>query len=101
MGGFHILDLVVILGVALLIFGPKTLQSIAHSAGRGVNKAKQAKEKLKAELPMEELAQVGETFSQIPLTPQQAAQKIVKSALMPDEKKKQELEETPESTAQE
>lgn len=101
MGGFHVLDLIVILGIALLIFGPKTLQSIAHSTGRGVGKAKQAKEKIQAELPMEELAKVSETISQIPLTPQQAAQKMVSSALAPDEKKKQEHEEIPERSSQE
>ena len=101
MGGFHPLDLIVIIGVALLIFGPKTLQSIAHSTGRGLGKANQAKEKIQAELPMEELAKVSETIAQIPLTPQQAAQKVVKSALLPDEKKKPDVEEMAEKRAQE
>lgn len=85
--GFHLLDLVVIVGVALLIFGPKTLQSISHNAGRGLGHAKDVKEKLMAELPMEDLAQVTETVSQIPLSPQQAARRLVSSALTSDEKK--------------
>ncbi len=84
MGGFHPLDLLVIVGIALLIFGPKTLQSIAHSAGRGVNQAKEAKNKLLSELPMEDFAHINETISQIPLSPQQAAQKMISSALKTD-----------------
>ena len=34
--GFHPLDIVILVALALLIFGPKTLQSLSHSAGRGV-----------------------------------------------------------------
>ncbi len=79
--GFHPLDLIVIVGIALLIFGPKTLQSLAHTAGRGVNQAKGAKDKLLAELPMEDFAHINETISRIPLSPQQAAQKMISSAL--------------------
>ena len=82
----HPLDLIVIVGVALVIFGPKTLQSISHSAGRGLGHAKDAKNKLMADLPVEELAKVTSTVSSIPLSPQQAAQKLISSALIPDEK---------------
>lgn len=87
MGGFHILDIIVVVGVALLIFGPKALQSISHNAGRGMGQVKDAKNKLLAELPVEDLARVKETVSQIPLSPQQAAQRLVTSTLLPDEKK--------------
>lgn len=85
--GFHPLDILVIVGIALLIFGPKTLQSISHNAGRGMGHAKGMKDKLMSELPIEELSKVGETFSQIPTSPQQVAQKLVSSALRSDEKK--------------
>jgi Sec-independent protein translocase protein TatA len=85
--GFHPLDILIVVGVALLLFGPKTLQSISHSAGRGMGQANQVKKKVLAELPMEDLAKVNETISQIPLSPQQAAQRIMKSTFMPDEKK--------------
>lgn len=84
--GFHPLELLLIAGVALLIFGPKTLQSLAHKAGRGVNQVKDAKDKLLADLPMEDIHKISQTVSQIPLSPQQAAQKLLSSALLPDEK---------------
>lgn len=87
MGGFHALDLIVIVGIALLIFGPKTLQSISRNAGRGLGQAKEAKNRLLADLPMEDLAQVSQTVSQIPLSPQQAARKLITSALSKEEKK--------------
>lgn len=93
--GFHPLDILVIVGIALLIFGPKTLQSISHNAGRGMGHAKDMKDKLMSELPIEELSKVGETFAQIPTSPQQVAQKLVSSALKSDEKKESTTAETP------
>ena len=93
--GFHPLDILVIVGIALLIFGPKTLQSISHNAGRGMGHAKDMKDKLMSELPIEELSKVGETLAQIPTSPQQVAQKLVSSALKSDEKKESSAAETP------
>jgi len=87
--GFHPLDIIVIVGIALLLFGPKTLQSLSHSAGRGMSHAKDMKDKLMKELPVEELSQFGETFSQIPTSPQQVAQKLIGSSLKSDEKKEE------------
>lgn len=99
--GFHPLDILIIVGIALLIFGPKTLQSISHSAGRGMGHAKEMKDKLMTELPIEELTQVNETISKIPLSPQQAAQKLLASSLKPDEKKAPVSEEAVEKPVQE
>ncbi|HEY0754177.1 MAG TPA: twin-arginine translocase TatA/TatE family subunit [Ktedonobacteraceae bacterium] len=82
--GFHPLDLIVIVVVGLLIFGPKTLQSLSHNAGRGVSKAKDMKDKLMAELPMEEISRVNETIARIPTSPQQMAHHLVSSALKPE-----------------
>lgn len=90
MGGFHALDLIVIVGIALVIFGPKTLQSLARSAGHGLNQAKDAKNKLLAEFPMDDFAKISKTVSQIPLTPQQAAQKLISSAIESDEEQSEE-----------
>lgn len=87
MGGFHPLDLLVIVGIALLLFGPKTVQSLARSTGHGVHRAKATKEKVLVELPVEELAQVSKVVSHIPLSPQQAARKLISSALAPAEKR--------------
>jgi Sec-independent protein translocase protein TatA len=90
MGGFHLLDLVVILVIGLLVAGPKALQSMSRNAGKGMGQAKAMKDKVMAELPMEEVSKISETFSKIPLSPQQAVQML----LTPEqEKKKQETKE--------
>jgi Sec-independent protein translocase protein TatA len=85
MGGFHLLDLIVILVIGLLIAGPKALQSISRNAGKGVGQAKAMKDKVMDELPMEEVSKISETISKIPLSPQQAVQMLV----TPDKEKKQ------------
>ncbi len=82
MGGFHILDLVVIAIIGLALFGPKALQSIARNAGKGVGQAKTAKEKVMAELPLEDLSKVAQ---KVPMNPQQAIQMLI----TPEKKKKQ------------
>ncbi len=74
MGGFHILDLVVIAIIGLALFGPKALQSIARNAGKGVGQAKTAKEKVMAELPLEDLSKVAQ---KVPMNPQQAIQMLI------------------------
>jgi len=78
----HIPELVVLIGIALAIFGPKTLNSMARNAGKGVSQVKNAKDKLMAELPMEEIAKVTESIPQVPLNPQQA----VRMLLTPEQK---------------
>jgi Sec-independent protein translocase protein TatA len=85
MGGFHLIDLVVILVIGLLIAGPKALQSISRNAGKGVGQAKTVKDKVLAELPMEEVSEIKKTLSKIPLSPQQAVQKL----LLPEQENKQ------------
>ncbi len=89
--GFHPLDWLVILGIALLIFGPKAIQSIARNAGKTVSHAKEAKDKLLAELPMEELNSGRENISRIPMSPQQAAIML----LTPEQQRKQETPKAP------
>ena len=85
MGGLHLLDLIVILAIGLLIAGPKALQSISHKAGKGVGQAKTIKDKVMAELPMEEVTEIKKTLSKIPLSPQKAVQKL----LLPEQENKQ------------
>src|SRR6266481_5107782 len=85
--GFHPLEWLVLIGVVLVIFGPKHLQSISHNAGRGLSHAKEMKDKLMSELPVEEISKINETLSKIPTSPQQVAQKVIQAALTPDEKK--------------
>ncbi len=86
MGGFHLIDLIVILVIGLLVAGPKALQSISRNAGKGVGQAKTVKDKVMAELPMEEVSKISQTISKIPLSPQQAVQML----LTPEQEKKQE-----------
>ena len=74
MGGFHILDLVIIAIIGLALFGPKALQSIARNAGKSVGQAKTAKEKVMAELPLEELSKMAH---KVPMNPQQAIQMLI------------------------
>ncbi len=85
MGGLHLLDLIVILAIALLIAGPKTVQTLSRKVGKSVGQAKTMKDKVMAELPMEEISEISNTFSKIPMSPQQAAQQL----LLPDQENKQ------------
>src|SRR5690242_4983106 len=91
--GFHPLDWLIILAIGLLIFGPKAIQSIARNAGKTVGQAKEAKDRLLSELPMEELNSVRDHISRIPLSPQQAAVML----LTPEQQREQEKQkkETP------
>ncbi len=95
--GFHPLDWLVILAIGLLIFGPKAVQSVARNAGKTVSHAKEAKDKLLAELPMEELNSVREHISRIPMSPQQAAMMLLTPEQQRDQdKQKQETPQVPE-----
>ncbi len=88
--GFHPLDWLVILAIGLLIFGPKAIQSMARNAGKTVGQAKEAKDKLLAELPMEELNHVRENIARIPMSPQQAAIML----LTPEQQREQDKQKT-------
>jgi TatA/E family protein of Tat protein translocase len=83
MMGFHFLDMAIIAGIVLVLFGPKTLQSLARSAGKGVNQAKAMKDKVMSELPIEEISKMAEHIPQVPLNSRQAIQML----LTPEEKK--------------
>lgn len=74
MGIFHIVDLVVLAVIGLAIFGPKTLQSMARNAGKGLSQAKMAKDKLMTDLPLEELSNISQN---VPRSPQQAIQMLM------------------------
>ncbi len=72
--GFHMLDLIPVLLIALAIMGPKALQSMSRSLGKGIGQAKEVKDQVLSELPVEEINKVAH---QIPMSPQQAIQKIL------------------------
>lgn len=84
MGGFHFSSLTVVLVMSLVIAGPKALQALSRHVGKSVGQAKAMKEKVMAELPMEEISGLVQSISKIPLSPQQAVQRL----LTPEQEKK-------------
>ena|SRR5579872_1261186 len=74
--GFHWFELLIIAGIGLILLGPKTVQSIARNAGKGVSQAKNVKDQVLAEVP-EEVTQLSQHISRIPLSPQQAVQMLM------------------------
>jgi len=74
---FHFADLIVIAAIGLALFGPKTLQTIARSAGKGLGQAKTMKDKVMSELPMEEITKITDHIPQVPLNSRQAIQMLL------------------------
>ncbi len=70
MGG-HWVELIIVVLVGLALFGPKTLQSMGRNAGRGIGQAKDIKDKVMSELPMEEIHKMSQS---IPTSPRHAVQ---------------------------
>jgi Sec-independent protein translocase protein TatA len=96
MGG-HWLDILIVAGIALAIFGPKTLQSWARSAGKGVAQAKDMKDNLLSDLPMEDIAKITDSIPQVPLNSRQAVEMLLASD---DEKEKKAKASEQSSTKQ-
>jgi len=92
--GFHLPELIVLIGIALAIFGPKTLNSLARDAGKGVSQVKNAKDKIMAEFPMEEISKVTNSIPQVPLNPQQAVRMLLTSEQKESVKKERETKAT-------
>jgi TatA/E family protein of Tat protein translocase len=92
--GLHLPDLLIILGIALAIFGPKTLQSVARNAGKGVSQAKSMKDKVLSELP-EEVTQVSQHISRVPMSPQQAVQMLMAPEKEQKSEERKPVEDTP------
>jgi Sec-independent protein translocase protein TatA len=91
----HLVEILIIAGIGLAIFGPKVLQDIARNAGKGVGQANTMKEKFMADLPIKELNSVAETVSKVPTNPAQAMQMMVKKTLLPEEKSAKKATESP------
>jgi Sec-independent protein translocase protein TatA len=85
------LDLVVILLIGLAIFGPRALQSMARSAGRGMSQAKAMKDKVMAELPVEEISEVSRQIPRVPMNSHQAIHMLMTPELV--EKKTEETKQ--------
>ena len=71
--GIHFVDTLVIVLIGLALLGPKMLQSVARNAGKGVGQAKEMKDKLMAELPMEDIAKFSENIPSVPLNSREPA----------------------------
>jgi Sec-independent protein translocase protein TatA len=80
MGG-HWLDILIVALVGLTIFGPKALQSMARSAGKGLGQAKDIKDKVMSDLALDEITKVTSSLPQVPLNSKQAFQMLMKSAV--------------------
>jgi Sec-independent protein translocase protein TatA len=79
MGGFHMLDIIVVAAIALALFGPKALQSMARGAGKGVAQAKDMKDKLMSDLPVEDITNITDHIPQVPLNARQAVGMLLAS----------------------
>ena len=98
MGGFHFFDLIPILVIGLLILGPKSFQSVARNAGKGMKKAKSAKDSLLADLPIEEINKIAQ---QIPMSPQQAVFKLLTPEEQEEQHPKRKKKKVPSVTVEE
>lgn len=79
----HIIEILIIAGIALAIFGPKTLQSLARNAGKTTGEVKNAKDKFMSHVPADDISKLHETLNKVPTNPAQAVQML----MTPTEKK--------------
>jgi Sec-independent protein translocase protein TatA len=77
--GLHIVDIIIVAAIGLALFGSKALQSAAHEAGKTMGQAKQAKDKIMAEVPLDEITRIKGNIPQIPLNSRQAVQMLMDS----------------------
>jgi Sec-independent protein translocase protein TatA len=77
--GLHIVDIIIVAAIGLALFGPKALQSVAREAGKTVSQVKQAKDKVMAEVPLDEITKIKENIPQVPLNSRQAVQMLMDS----------------------
>ncbi|GHO45123.1 Sec-independent protein translocase subunit TatA/TatB [Ktedonospora formicarum] len=74
--GFHPLELAIVAFILLAIFGPKKLTSLMHSMGKGVAQAKNMKDKIMAEVPVEDLSKLKEQVNTV-TNPGKAIQRLL------------------------
>jgi TatA/E family protein of Tat protein translocase len=91
----RIMDMAIIAVIVLALFGAKTLQSVAHSAGKTAAQMKQAKKQVMSDLGVDDLKKATEALPRIPLNPQQA----VKQYILSDTSKKAPAEEASTSSS--
>jgi Sec-independent protein translocase protein TatA len=78
--GLHFVDMIIVAAIGLALFGPKALQSVAREAGKTVSQAKQAKDKVMAEVPLvDEVTKIKDNIPQVPLNSRQALEMLMDS----------------------
>ncbi|GCE20202.1 Sec-independent protein translocase subunit TatA/TatB [Dictyobacter kobayashii] len=75
----HLFEFLIIAGIALALFGPKTLQSLARNAGKTAGEAKNAKDKFMSHVPADDISKLHETLNKVPTNPSQAVQMLMSS----------------------
>jgi TatA/E family protein of Tat protein translocase len=73
----HYMNLIIIAVIALAIFGPKALPSMARSAGKTVAQAKDVKDKVMADLQIDDLVSIKQDLPQVPLNSRQAMEMLM------------------------
>jgi len=79
MGGFHLIDFLIVALIGLAIFGPKALQSMARNAGKGVGQVQQMKETILSDLSLDEVRKIAEDIPQLPTNSLQAMQMLIET----------------------
>ncbi len=95
--GFHFFDILILVGIGLLIFGPQALLKMARDAGKGVKQASNVKDQVLSELPAKELSDISQRISRIPTSPQQAIRMLITP---PKEQEQHKQEQEPETKSQ-
>jgi len=89
--GFHLFDIVIVVGIGLLIFGPQALLRWSHGAGKSMKQVNALKDQVLSELPLSEISEISRQIPRIPTNPLQVAQMFLTP---PAEPKQEPLEKT-------
>ncbi len=91
--GFHLFDIVIIVAIGMLIFGPQALQKWARGAGKSMKQVNALKDQVLSELPLNELSEMSRQIPRIPTNPLQVTQMLLSS--QPEQKQSEKAEESP------
>lgn len=83
--GIGWLEILLIVGIGLALFGPKTLQSLAEKAGNATGQARQMKDQIADGLPVDDIKKI----TNIPRNPRQVIGRLLTS---------QDADNSPQST---
>jgi Sec-independent protein translocase protein TatA len=85
--GFHLFDIVIVVGIGMLIFGPQAFLKWSRSAGKSMKQVNDLKNQVLSELPLNEITEISRNVPRIPTNPLQMAQMLMTSPT--DSKKEQ------------